>query len=407
MSSDFALEPDTQKIGGLQKSAVLDTSLAILDDTTLTVGGTPPTLASSDITDDQTADPIAPNTLVTYTVTFSKDMDASTVSAADFGNAGDATFTIGAVSETTPTSGVFTVEATPTGGGTLQLQVNALADLKDESGTALSTSSAIIDDTSITVDGTAPTLVSTDIVDDQGGNPIALNTLVTYTVTFSKDMDSSTVSTVDFGNAGSAAFTIGAVSETTPTSGVFTVEATPTGAGTLQLQINALADLKDVIGNALETSLAIIDDNAITVTAGSSPYETWSGGTAVFDQDDNNNGTPNGLAWLLGASDANEDSLQRLPRTTENLGNLILSFRCLKTANRGAILFKVQYSNDMGVTDAWSGNEAVVPDGDSTVNGIVFVTTDDGDFINVIATIPASAAGSGNKLFARLVGEMP
>ena len=125
---------------------------------TFTVDGTPPTLAASDIVDNRSGGPVQENnTLVTYTVTFSEDMDASTVSADDFGNAGDATFTIGTVAETTP--GVFTVPVMPTGVGTLQLQVNASAELKDLVGNALDTTSPITDDTPITVnpDTTAPT----------------------------------------------------------------------------------------------------------------------------------------------------------------------------------------------------------------------------------------------------------
>ncbi len=90
----------------------------------------PPTLTS--ITDDKSGGPIPVNTLVTYTVTFSEDMDAGTVTAADFGNAGTATVTIGAVTEISP--GVFTVEATPTSAGTLQLQIHATAVLKDARG---------------------------------------------------------------------------------------------------------------------------------------------------------------------------------------------------------------------------------------------------------------------------------
>jgi hypothetical protein len=124
---------------------------------TFTVDGTPPTLAATDIVDNQSGGPVQENnTLVTYTVTFSEDMDASTVSADDFGNAGDATFTIGTVAETTP--GVFTVPVMPTSVGTLQLQVNAGAELKDIVGNALDTTSAIVDDTAITVtsDTTAP-----------------------------------------------------------------------------------------------------------------------------------------------------------------------------------------------------------------------------------------------------------
>jgi hypothetical protein len=48
--------------------------------------------------------------------------------------------------------------------------------------------------------------------------------------------------------------------------------------------------------------------------------------------------------------------------------------------------------------DPWTNHEAAVPDVDSTVNGVVFDTTDDGDSIQVIAEIPAS----GPRRFARL-----
>jgi hypothetical protein len=76
-------------------------------------------------------------------------MDATTVSAADFGNAGTSAVAIGTVSETSP--GVFAVPVTPTSAGTLQLQVNAGAVLNDEAGNALDTTAAITDDTTITV----------------------------------------------------------------------------------------------------------------------------------------------------------------------------------------------------------------------------------------------------------------
>ena len=65
-------------------------------------------------------------------------------------------------------------------------------------------------------DTTPPTLTSSAIVDDKSGGPVTVNTLVTYTVTFSEDMDASTVTAADFGNAGTAAVTIGTVTETTP-----------------------------------------------------------------------------------------------------------------------------------------------------------------------------------------------
>jgi hypothetical protein len=90
--------------------------------------------------------------------------------------------------------------------------------------------------------GAPPTLTS--IVDDKSGGTIAANTLVTYTVTFSEDMDATTVSADDFDNAGSADVTIGSVTETTP--GVFAVPVTATSGGSLQLQINDGAELENV-----------------------------------------------------------------------------------------------------------------------------------------------------------------
>jgi autotransporter-associated beta strand protein len=115
----------------------------------LTVDNTPPTLAGNNIVDDNGGGSVLTNALVTYTVAFNEDMNAATVSAADFGNAGSAAVTIVAVIETTP--GVFTVQATPTSAGTLQLQVNPGAVLSDVAGNALVTTSAIADDTIITV----------------------------------------------------------------------------------------------------------------------------------------------------------------------------------------------------------------------------------------------------------------
>jgi hypothetical protein len=261
----------------------LDTTSAIPDDTTITVNDTiPPTLVS--IVDNKSGGPIiAPNTLVTYTVTFSEAMAAGTVDASDFGNAGGATFTIGTVSQISPT--VFSVEATPTSGGSLRLQVNQNAVLTDLAGIALNTTSAILDNTTITVDATPPTLTS--IVDNKSGGTVMTPALVTYTVTFSEDMDASTVDASDFGNAGTAAVTIGTVTETTPSSGVFTVPVTATGAGPLQLKVNVGAVLNDAMGNALNTASAILDDTTITVV--DPPGNTGSGGTITYTDSNGSN----------------------------------------------------------------------------------------------------------------------
>jgi hypothetical protein len=91
-------------------------------------------------------------------VTFSEAMAAGTVDASDFGNAGGAAVTIGTVSQISPA--VFSVEATPTSGGFLRLQVNQSAGLTDLAGIALNTTSAIPDDTTITVDAKPITILN-------------------------------------------------------------------------------------------------------------------------------------------------------------------------------------------------------------------------------------------------------
>jgi autotransporter-associated beta strand protein len=94
----------------------------------------------------------------------------------------------------------------------------------------------------------------------------ASNVLSNATAVFiaSATLDTATfVTAADFGNAGAAAGTIGTITETAP--GVFTVQVIPNTTDSLQLRINAGAVLSDVVGNALNTSSAILDDTAITV----------------------------------------------------------------------------------------------------------------------------------------------
>jgi len=101
--------------------------------------------------------------------------------------------------------------------------------------------------------------------------------------------------------------------------------------------------------------------------------------------------------------DANANAL--LPMASQNAGNLVLNFSCLKSANRGTAVLKLQYSRDLGVTDAWAIHEATVPDdAGGTVNGVIFVPSTNADptLIHMQATIPASAASPAGVLFGRL-----
>jgi hypothetical protein len=175
-------------------------------------------------------------------------------------------------------SGTFT-SGTP--GSQLNIRIECLANTVDLDDVTLSASA----------DDTPPALASSNIVDDKSGGSVNPGQLVTYTVTFNKDMDASTVDASDFGNAGTAAVTIGTVTETTPTSGIFTVPVTATGAGTLQLKVNVGAVLKDAAGNALDTTSAILDDTTITVV--DPPGNTGSGGTITYTDSNGSNAVAN------------------------------------------------------------------------------------------------------------------
>jgi hypothetical protein len=109
--------------------------------------GAPPSLTS--ITNNRAGGPIITGTTVNYTLIFSKDMNAATVTTADFTNAGTAAVSWGAPVETAP--GIFSIAVTPSAPGTLQLRIVQGAELLAADGDPLDTASPITDGTVITV----------------------------------------------------------------------------------------------------------------------------------------------------------------------------------------------------------------------------------------------------------------
>jgi hypothetical protein len=128
--------------------------------------------------------------------------------------------------------------------------------------------SVYLDDVTLSTslaDTNAPTLASSDIVDDKSGGPVNPGERVTYTVTFSENMDSGTVSTSDFENAGSAATVFGAV--TSLAANRYRIPLVPASTGTLELRVPVGATFTDLSGNSLDTGSAIFDDTTINVVA--------------------------------------------------------------------------------------------------------------------------------------------
>ncbi|MFM8335655.1 MAG: putative Ig domain-containing protein, partial [Opitutaceae bacterium] len=161
------------------------------------------------------------------------------------------------------------------------------AALQDYAGNDLATFSAR-SVSNLTGDTTAPTLTS--IADNDADNLVKVGDSWNYTVTFSEDIDSTTVSAADFENAGTASVTIGTPSETTSTSGIFSVPVTADSAGTIIIRIRAGATITDNAGNALVTTSAL-DGGVQTVTVVAAPTATADTATAV-----EKGGTSNGTA---------------------------------------------------------------------------------------------------------------
>lgn len=243
--------PGTAVIKDLAGNAL---AVPLEDDTTLDVisGGetTPPTVVS--IADDDSDNLVRVNQKVTYTITFSEDIDSNTVSAEDFANAASSAISIGTITEIAP--GVFAVEVSPTSGTELQLMIQGV--IEDLSGNRLVV--PVFDDEVLTVDAIVPTI--TNITHNSTGSLFA-ESPVTYTISFSEDIDGSSVTAIDFSNAGTASISVGSVVESSP--GVFSVVITPTTGGTLKLRIPEGAVITDVAGNPL--SVPFEDDETITV----------------------------------------------------------------------------------------------------------------------------------------------
>ena len=218
---------------------------------------TPPSVLSID--DGDADNSVTAGTLLSYTLTFSENIDSTTVSSADFDNEGTSAVTFGTITETAP--GVFTVQVTPTTGGTLKLRIPSTATISDTAGNALVVPVSDNDTISVSGDTTPPTVVS--IVDDRSGTSINANLPIAYTITFDEDINAASVSAADFTNAGTATIQIGTITE--PSPGVFSVTVTPRSSGSLQLRIPVGADITDVSGNQLAPP--VTDDTTITVNS--------------------------------------------------------------------------------------------------------------------------------------------
>jgi hypothetical protein len=138
--------------------------------------------------------------------------------------------------------------------------------------------------------------------------------------------------------------------------------------------------------------------------SGGTTFADWSGGEP-FNEDKNEDGVENGLAFLLGAPDPDENARGLLPAAAEDgSGDLVLTFSCRNAATRGTSVLSVQHSTGLGAPETWL--TAPVPDSEGTsgpVNGVTFNVVLGDPLNTVTATIDAGEPANG-RLFGRVSG---
>jgi len=194
--------------------------------------------------------------------------------------------------------------------------------------------------------------------------------------------------------------------------GVYTLITSGTLSGTLDA-----TDLEGTIG-ATDIILGTSGNNIIltVATPGSDPFDTWAAtgtlGLVTFDGDTNGDGVQDGLAFLLGAANPDDNALGLLPTVTADDGTLVMTFNCLSTADRGTAELRVEHSSDLGIGDPWLATVDQVPDADDLTadNGVTFTVVagpaGPPATNTVTATIGSGQAADG-KLFGRLVALKP
>jgi hypothetical protein len=130
-----------KNIGGLNYAGISDSTTW-----NFIIDNTPPTLDS--IVDNVSGGPVYEDQAeITYALSFSEEINAATLTTADFDNAGTASITIDSVTQTSTST--FSVVVLPTSTGTLQLRIPSGSVVDDTSGNTLVV--PLTDDDTITI----------------------------------------------------------------------------------------------------------------------------------------------------------------------------------------------------------------------------------------------------------------
>ena len=176
---------------------------------------------------------------------------------------------------------------------------------------------------------------------DFGSVEVNANKLVTFTIRNAGDQALSLNGASPVAIAGDADFTVSTQPSVTSvpagSSTTFTVQFAPGEEG------GRYATITIASNDAAEPSYVIELSGTGEVAA--DPYSSWSGG-AAFDADANGDGVSNGLAWILGAADANANARSLLPSATVSGTNLVYTFK----RAQASIIASVALTVEVGTT---------------------------------------------------------
>jgi autotransporter-associated beta strand protein len=307
-------------------------------------------------------------------------------------------------SPTAPVSGpsgttTFTVQFAPTSTGLKNASIAIANNDSDENPFDINLSGT----------GTAPEIAVEDAdannIPDGGSKAFGTvingsNTTQTFTI---KNTGTADLTGLTYILTGSTDFSVTA-SPTAPVSGpsgttTFTVQFAPTSPGLKNASIaiaNNDSDENPFDINLSGTGISAFDSWA-TVTHG------LSGGNAAFDFDNDNDGIPNGMEWILGGNPTVNDNPSILPTVTGTAaGGLTLEFN-RAAASIAETTLTCEWNTDLSST--W--NSIPIGIGDVAPSGINPTVDIDAPSVGkVTVNIPAGNA-VGGKVFARLKATKP
>ena len=232
---------------------------------------TPPVLA--DIVDDRAGETMQQDEPVTYTLTFSEPMDAATLGASDFGNAGTSVININSVMQ--PVHGLVAVNVTAVTPGTVQLRVLQDAVLTDLAGNALITTTAITDDTVITVN---PAMIEVPFVigmaQAEAGTEITDASLAVGAITYQNNESIAAGSVISQNPAGGTGLAYGSSVDLVVSSGP-AVTTVPNVTGLSQAAAETAILAADLVAGSVTTQ------TSSTVPAGDVISQNPAAGTSV------------------------------------------------------------------------------------------------------------------------------